>query len=411
MKQKRRLASRVGATVMALLLTAAVGCTDGTTSNTSTAAQTVKLTLWGAADDQTMLREMVDSFQQAHPDKTYDITLRVTGENVAKDEALKDIDAAADVFSIGHDQLGALVEAGAVYENTKYADDIQNSQSENALLAAQYNGKYYGYPYSIDTYFLYYDKSKLSADDVKSLEGILAKKQDDGVAKLGYDLSDGYFAAAFFFTNGCTLFGDKGDDKTQVDFNNAQGVQVGNYIAGLKEKGVVNIDSDTAGTQFKSGKLAAMVSGPWKSDSYQEYLGDNYGVAVLPTVRFDKEDKAMVPFSGLKMYVVNAKTDAPLEAMALANYLTNEENQLKRFNDRALLPTNKAVAANPDVIDDPTVAVILEQVKTARVMPALPQMSNFWDPTAAFAKDAFDGKISAGDMQSKLDKLVSDIKG
>lgn len=131
----------------------------------------------------------------------------------------------------------------------------------------------------------------------------------------------------------------------------------------------------------------------------------------MPTVRFDKEDKAMVPFSGLKMYVVNAKTDAPLEAMALANYLTNEENQLKRFNDRALLPTNKAVAANPDVTDDPTVAVILEQVKTARVMPALPQMSNFWDPTAAFAKDAFDGKISAGDMQSKLDKLVSDIKG
>ena len=408
--KRRVLSIFIIASMFCSMLFSLSGCSTTKSPAPGSSGSAVNLTLWGAAEDQKMLSEMVENFRKTHTDKQYKVTIRVNGEDAAKDEALKDIDMAADIFSIAHDQLGALVSAGAVYENTKYVDNIKNEQIEGAVSAAQYDNKFYGYPFSAETYFLYYDKSKLTADDVTSLDKILAKQQEDGVAKLGYDMQDAYFSGAFFITNGCELFGANGSDKNTVTFNNANGLEVGKWLTTLKGRGVINLDGDVAGSQFKAGKLAAYVCGPWKAASYKEALGENYGVAKLPMINFGSGDKEWKSFAGFKMYVVKSTTKYPEEAMLLANYLSNEENQLKRFADRTLLPTNAKVAQHESVTKDPTVKAILEQLPNCVAMPSIPQIGRFWDPTAAFTKDAFDGAIKDNDIQGKLDRLVEDIK-
>jgi len=364
----------------------------------ATAEAAASLILWGSEDDQVMLKEMAATFVGEHP--TYAVEVRVTGADKAKDAAMADLDVAADVFQIPHDQLGALAEAGAVYPNTLYADVISANDSPAALTAATYGGTIYGYPNAIETYFLYYDKSVFTEADVASLDKMLevASAADKTV---GFDMGNNYFTASFWFANGCTLFGADGTDVAGSTFSSPEGLAVAEYIATLKDAGLQNIADGDATTAFASG-LAAQITGSWKAGDYKTALGDNYGVAKLPTVNVGGAEKQMVSFSGVKLYVVKSSTVYPEAAMQLADFLSNEANQLKAFNDRQNLPINMVAAADPAVTADPTVAAQVAQSAFSIPMPSIPQMTNFWsDSSMAVTKEIFEG--TATDFQATLD--------
>jgi arabinogalactan oligomer/maltooligosaccharide transport system substrate-binding protein len=421
----KRLIKKVMAVgVIGTLSVMAVGCTNGSSGGQNVGGQApsgstqtsttpvntdVSLTLWGAAEDQEMLQEMVEDFKAQNKDVNYTITLRVVGEDKAREEVVKDLDATADVFAIPHDQLGALVEAGMVYRNTKYAEEILTNVIDSAYIASSYNGSLYGYPSSAETYFLYYDTSIFTEEDVKSLDAMLGKDLPQGTAPLGIDIGNAYFSASFFLANDGQLFGEDGFDKDTVTFNDSKGLEVANYVTTLAAKGVIAIDDGAAASQFEAGKLGAQVTGPWKANEYKAVLGDRYGVSELPVANFPSGQKHLKSFAGFKIYCVKANTAYPLEAMELANFLTNEKNQIKRFQDRGFLPVNKVAAENDAVTQDETVAATLKQLNYSVAMPSIPQMSKFWEPTGAFMKDAFDGVIIEGQMQQKLDDLVKSI--
>lgn len=385
-------------------------CGESNNENNKTEQTAQKLTLWGSSDDQTMLGEMIDSFRAEHSDVQNEIEKKVTGEDKAAPEALKDIEAAADVFAIGHDQLGSLVSAGAIYEiGGEYKEKVMSDCSDASIKAATLNDKLYGFPSSAETYMLYYDKSKLSDSDVNSLTTILNKSMGDGVYKFGMNFKEGYYGTSLFFTAGCTLYGKNGDDASQCDFNSDNGVNAAKIIKSLSSQGVVNCDENEALAQIKAGKLASYVTGPWKSDAMKEALGDNYGVAKLPTVNINGEEKQMMSFGGYKIYVVNAKTKDPAAAMKLAQHLTSQNNQVKRFKDRGLLPVNKIAADSSDIMADKTVSATMHQLEYAVPMPSINQISKYWTAFSSFADDCFNGNIKDDDLKSKLDSLVDQV--
>lgn len=84
--------------------------------------------------------------------------------------------AAADVFAFADDQLNELVAAGALQEILLNPEDVKSRNLTGSVEAATMDGKLYAYPMTADNgYFLYYDKSVLSEDDVKSMDTLLAK--------------------------------------------------------------------------------------------------------------------------------------------------------------------------------------------------------------------------------------------
>jgi len=366
------------------------------------------LTVWGSQDDQQMLNEMVDAFKAEYPEVQWNITVSVNGEDQAKTEVLKDTEAAADVFAIAHDQLGELVQSGAVYKNTKYADEIKGRTIDAAINAACYGGDMYGYPSASETYFLFYDTRIFSEDQVKSLDTMLSSAPE-GVTPFAMDIANAYYSGPFFLSNGCQLFGADGSDAKTVTFNDEKGLEVAKLIGSLKSKGVVAFDDTVASTQFEAGTLGAYVAGPWKTETYKEVLGDNFGVAELPMLNFNGEERHMASFAGFKIYCVKSNTKYPLEAMALANWLTNEANQLKRYQDRSAVPVAKSLSESEEVTSNPSVKALLAQLNYAYAMPAIPQMGKFWDATKAFVQEDFDGTITEADYQAKLDTLVATI--
>jgi arabinogalactan oligomer/maltooligosaccharide transport system substrate-binding protein len=363
----------------------------------------VTLTVWCAADDKEMITSMVEKFLATKP-AIKDITVEVVEDNNTRSTFENDPSVAADVICIPHDQLGALVAEGGLYEITdaKHIDAI-NKNTTPSVKAGQIDGRQYGFPSSFETHMLFYDKSIVS--DASTLEGILASIVPEGGYHFAMDFGNAYFTANWFFTYGCKLFGDNGEDKTFCDFDSADGIAAMTYLINNREK-FGDCSGEAAIELFKENKLGAFIGGPWNADAVKTVLTGNYGCARLPSV----DGKAMKSFAGFKLYCVNANTKNKKVAMDLAAWLTNPDNQKTRFITRDLIPVAASLADDADVAASATAKALMAQGPNAIAMPSIPEMSNFWEPTGLFTLKCYNGEVGISDLQTKLGELVADIK-
>lgn len=396
-----------------------VGCGNSEANNTevddsdSLYASDAKLKLWGSQDDQAYLQEAVDSFKQDFPEAAnWDIELAVVSSADAKDQVLKDSEAAADVFEFASDQLYGLVTAGTLYKITSDREDVEQRNTQTAVDAATLDGNLYGYPSTSNSYIMYYDKSKYTEDEVKNLDTMLEKDLGSDV-NFAMDLDNGWYMASFFFGNGCTLFGADGQDSSECSFNNKNGVEVGNYLVDLiNNKKVGNYDDTLLLSGFADRKLGAAITGTWNAEAIKESLGDDFAVTTFPTIKLaDGKEVQPSPIVNFNIYGVNAQTKYPLEAMALANYITSEKIQKIRFEQRSSTPVNNALVEDEELLaSKPAVSALASQVALAStVQTSNPQISNFWSPMEAFGQDCIAGKITHDNVQQALDTLVESI--
>lgn len=414
---KKLIASALSLTLALSLL---VGCgkkDDNSSASSSSPSpstgETISLKVWGAQEDQEMLKDMVDKFKEANSDKTYEITFGVVSESDAKDEVLKDVSEAADVFALASDQIAELQAAGGLYRVTKNKDDIIANNTEASIDAATVDGELYAYPSSSDTYFMFYDKSKLTEEEVESLDTILAKDIGDDVVNFGFDIANGWYQSSFFFATGCQLFGDDGTDPTQCDFNSEKGVLAGEYMIDLvnNKKFAGNYKDDQVKSGFETGTLAAAVTGTWNAADIKEYLGDNYAATKLPTIKLsDDSTVQMGGMANFKLYGINAQTKHPIEAMELAEWLTNKDNQKIRFEKRSFAPTNRDLANDSEALSaDVAVSALAKQAVFSTVQTSIPQVGNYWEPAEAFGNGLLDGSITKDNLKDKLDTFVEAV--
>ncbi len=371
----------------------------------SAMADTVALKVWGSQDDQAILQEMAEAFKAAHGDKQFDITFGVVGEPDAKTRFLEDPMAAADVFAFANDQLYDLVKAEALYEVTRNKEEIVATNMPGSIDAATKDGVLYAYPMTADNgYFLYYDKSVISEEQVKTLDGILEAAKAAG-KKVFMDVSNGWYIASFFMGAGCKL-GLTADGKQTCDFNNEKGIAAGEAVKAFTAHEAFLTGDDAILTGGMGDSICAGVSGAWNAAAIQEKLGDNYAAAKLPTFTLNGEQVQMASFGGYKLMGVNANTQFPEEAMDLAQFLTNEENQLKRFETRKLGPSNIKVAESEAVKANIALAALAAQSQFA--MPQTEVLGNYWTPAEAFGT-AMEAKDYSKDIPTLLNEMVAAI--
>ena len=355
------------------------------------------------------MQEMTESFKAQYPDKTFDIQLGVVSEADAISKYSEDPAAAADVFAFANDQLRDLVAQGALYE-VERADDLAYINSEISALAidsATLEGAIYGYPETADNgYFLYYDSSVFTADDVKSLTAMM-EVADAAGKKIFMDVSNGWYIASFFLGNGGTLSLDA-DGKQLCDFNNANGLATAQGIQAFVDSAVFMTGDDSvllAGIQ--DGSIAAGVSGTWNAAAVSEALGDNYAATKLPTFKTgDGKDVQMASFGGTKVLGVNSQTAHPAEAMDLAMWLISEENQVKRFEAREIGPSNIKAAESEAVKANVALAALAEQSKYAFSQKDV--TGSYWSPAEALGTEL--ETHTTADLQGLLDTMVEQIQ-
>ena len=373
-------------------------------------AEDVTLKVWGPQEEQELLAQMTASFAAAHPEYNIKFDFGVVSEGDAATELTKDPAAAADVFAFASDQTANLVNAGILYPITLNADAVKAANSDASIMAATVDGQLYAHPFTPNSWFMYYDKSKYTEDEVLSLETMMAKDLGAGVYNFSVDINNGWYLSSFFFAGGSVLFGADGKDPNTVTFNDANGVAVTNYLIDLvANPKFLDEDQGNVLAAFTAGTLGAACSGTWNAGAFKEALGDNYAATKLPTIKLDGKDKQLSNFADFKLIGVNSQTKHPIPAMQLAEYLANEENQKLRFEVRSIAPTNLKLASDPVVLENAAVAALSLQTSFSTLQSSIPEMGNYWAPAEAFGNELISGAITKDNAQEKLDTFVDSI--
>ena len=428
MKKIRFIAFVMALLAFCLAFTACGNSEDAGSQN----KEKVTLTVWGSEEDQAMLKEMCEAFAAANPDKEYKFLFGVQGEGDAADKVLNDVTSGPDVFSFASDQINKLIAGGALARVGGQAEiDVKNNNSATSVDAATItvNGEnqLYAYPCTEDnTLFLYYDKSVISDENAKTLDGLLDAAHAAG-KKVHFKLNDdGWYLSSFFFAYpelayNVTYDSNMTETGVTINYNNEQGLAVMKALVKYANHPALVIQTDDskliAGfTPTAEGNVeaAAGVSGTWNAKAVKDLLGDNMGVAKLPTVEIAGEQKQLTTYMGCKLIGVNGYSQNKAEAHKLAAWLTNEANQLKRFETRGFGPSNKAVAASDAVANNPVISAVMAQAKFSRAQKSVP--GNYWTPMGSLITPFIERKeqgtlqdYTDADLQALLDALVEQI--
>ena len=172
---KKKSSIWLPALLLAVFLT---GCQqnslDPSGEEQTSGSDTVNLTVWGAEEDEELLRQIIDGFETEYQGQAdFQITYEPQSESHCTDALMADLENGADVFAFADDQLNTLVAAGAL-EPIENADTVRNSNLPEAVLAASVNDTLYALPLTADNgYFLYYNKQYFSEQDIASFDRML----------------------------------------------------------------------------------------------------------------------------------------------------------------------------------------------------------------------------------------------
>lgn len=385
----------------------------------------ITLRVWGGEEDQALLTELVNDFKAAHPDQTFDIQVGVESESTAKDTVLTDISAAADVFAFASDQLASLVRANALADLDsmsevlstyagKSIDDVKAANSAGTIGSATFKEKLYAFPMSGgNNYFLYYDANVLSEDDVKSWDAMLAKAEESG-KQVGMTMASGWYLSSFFMGAGFDS-STNDDGTTNCSWNGTSadgytGVQVVEGILGITNSSAfLPVTDGDLSNQIASGNLCAVVDGLWDAPAAEAAFGDGYRATKLPTYTCGGNQVQQYTYTGSKLIGVNALSENVGWATVLAEFLTNEASQNKRFDQRQLAPSNNVVAERDDVKANIAGAASIEQDNYGSIQDV---GEKFWDPTKTLGELCAQKQLTVGDtagIQAALDTAVEGI--
>lgn len=413
MKKRRLAALFLGAVMGVSAFAGLVGCGEGDTEDA------YDITVWCSEVEgvKEQFEKQIKAFNEQSTKYTFNATVRGIQEGEAATTVLTDVESAPDIYCFAQDQLARLVLAGALAQpGTKATETIKSSHDTTSVKAATCAGSVYCYPLTADNgYFMYYDKSVIKETSVGSLEALISDCEEAG-RNFSFNLGgSGWYNASFFFATGCKS--EWTTDKTgkfvsvEDSFNSSEGIIALRGMQKLLKSSCYN-DSNK-GSDFNAAvKSAVVISGTWEKATIQGILGDNMGVAKLPSFNVDGKDYQLGSFTGNKLLGVkpqgsgNEAKAAGLQELAL--YLTNKDCQLQRFNSFGWGPSNKEAQQDSAVKADAVLAAL-----SAQNVYGTPQGNihgSWWDAAIAYAAAAKNATLDDTEaLQDALDAYDAEL--
>lgn len=410
---------RVALLLASLFLVA--GCTPADSSNSGSSGsdpkERVRLQVWGPLQEKDLYTKHAAEFALANPQIEFKIDYGNVGEPEAAENVLADVSTAADVFFYPDDQVSVMANKGVLAElPAGYVNKITERDSELSVNAATFDkdGKVYGFPVSSDNgYFLVYNKKFFNEEDVKTLEGILAKVSADH--QFALDMGNGYYSLSFI-QHISEISYDPVTELHSTNFNNQASIDalqaVSNLITPLKNVGFLSEDFNGAALDDlrdeNNNRVIAGITGHWNTATLMEILGDDLGTAKLPSFKdVNGVDVQMGSFIGSKLVGVKSSSKHLAYAMAFADYITNEAAQITRFTENAWGPSNLNAYEHPAVQANPGLAAL-----SAQSPYAIPQGKSvggtFWSNAGTIGNFLLDGPTPEGPqtLKAALDQFV-----
>jgi arabinogalactan oligomer / maltooligosaccharide transport system substrate-binding protein len=370
-RRRRRSALLAGAVALAVTAGSAAGSADAATGE--------PLTLWVYDDGRIgILTELGAEFAEEFG---VGVTVEAVDLTDLRNAFLLGVEGEGpDLAIIPHDNLGALVENGAVAPA-----DLAGKEGEylpGALAGFTYGGELMGVPLAVENIGLIYntdlvDEVPATWDELREVGAALVEAGDADAAVGFPDLT--YNAYPVYTSFGGYIFGrDANGDFTADDIGlDSEGMVAGmTYIGELAADGLIpqNVDWEASHVMFEEGRVPFILTGPWSIPRFRD-AGVPYAIGPFPAATTD--GAAGHPFLGVQGLIVNAASDQLLLAQAFASEKIATEDSMERIFGAE--PRPSAWTTVLEGADDPDTAAFNEAGVDADPMPAIPAMGFVWD--------------------------------
>ena len=374
--------------------------------------------IWVAEAAVDLTKKQIEDFNKNNPDGIkINAAIEAVGEGEAATQMVTDVEAGADIYCFAQDQFARLVQAGALSQlGTNAAKMVTDNNTASTVSAATSGETIYAYPLTADNgYFMYYDKSVITNEThLTSLEALI-KDCEDADKFFSFELGgSAWYAASFFFATGCKSEWKTDDEGNFIEVNDTFNSKSGLIsVKGMHKLVSSKAYNDSSASNVFSAAIpsAVLVSGTWAYNEILDQLGENLGVAELPSFEVDGKSYHLGSYSGCKLLGVKPQTD-PERAAALhklAQYLTGEAAQTERFNELAWGPSNLNSQKEEAVQANPALAALLKQ--DAYATPQGQIHGSWWDIGKAIATGVKGTDGSDKALQGVLDTYKTAMEG
>jgi maltose/maltodextrin transport system substrate-binding protein len=298
-----------------------------------------------------------------------------------------------DVWCWPHDRIGEWIQGGLIVPVTPSAA-IKAGIDQKAWDAFTVGGKLWGYPLSVESIGLVYNKALVptppkSFDEVIALDKKLSKQ---GKKAILWDYNNTYFTWPMLAADGGFVFARnaKGDlDPEKVGVNDPGAVKGAQLLEKMIKDGVMPKGASYSDMEagFNKGEVAMMITGPWAWDNARKSKID-FGVAPIPTVG----GKPSKPFVGvLGCMITAASPNKEVAKEFIENYLVTLDG-LKKINADVPLGTPANKAFFKELSADPNIAATMKNVTLGEPMPNIPEMGKFWSAMASALENITNGR-------------------
>jgi maltose/maltodextrin transport system substrate-binding protein len=300
-----------------------------------------------------------------------------------------------DIFCWPHDRVGEWAQSGLITP-IKPTKRIHDEIEDSAWKAFGFRGKTWGYPVSIETIGLIYNKALVKAppksfDEVIALDKTLSS---EGKKAILWDYSTAFFTWPMLAGPGGYVFGrDKQGDLNPADVGvNAPGaVQAATVLQNMIKNGQMPRGArySEMEAEFARGKVAMMISGPWAWENIKRSKID-FGVAPIPEVA----DKPSKPFVGVLGCMISAPSpNKDIAREFIENHLLRVDS-LKLINADVPLGTPANKAFYRELAGDANIRATMENAKRGEPIPNIPEMQKFFTAMDAALEAITDGRQS-----------------
>jgi arabinogalactan oligomer/maltooligosaccharide transport system substrate-binding protein len=363
-----------------------------------------EVTLWhsyGSGGGETgALNKVLDAVRAANPDLTINVVEQPFDQIFNKWRTDVAAGAGADMFVAPNDSLGQDAREQSLMDLDAYLKDnpALAGYLPVALDGSKVDGKFYMVPESLKAVALWYDKTALP-NPPKTSDELLAGVKD-GSIKIGINQGV-YHQFGWSGAFGGKLMDDAGKCTADTTgFGDAFA-----YLKSLKDAGAsFNTDGNALKTDFQTGKLNAIIDGPWQTADFRTALGDKLAVTTIPA----GPSGAANPFTGTDGWYINPNLDADQAQLAVdvALALTAPASEQIFVDEAGHVPANPAVA-----ITDPITQGFADAAAAGLPRPQNAQFNNWWGPFGDALNKVIDTGADPAAAVTDACKLMNEASG
>ena len=323
--------------------------------------------MWVGEESAEFYQKVCDEYVAANPDFGYTVEVKGMDTGSVAGTITNDPTAAADIYTVAHDNIGKLASTQCAKPITDEALIAQviadNPASYQQVIYSNLNDvKYlYGVPYISQALFLYYNKALVTDEQAQSFEGLreaakaagtkaITVTGDDGFnmsfALLAQKVTDHSTTVKIYEGADSASGGSKGESNCQGDDTVAIYRWLQAYAADPNGFKWASSDGWHADLDKNNLGVLAVIGGAWHYKTAAASLGEtNLGIALIPTFKLTAEaceglsgvaagdEYRGGTFADCKCFMINAHSEPSKYAseQQLIKYLSSKEIQNRSY--------------------------------------------------------------------------------